>query len=229
VHRIDIAADVAVLTYPLRGFAIDFGRNVTLLRLRDRRVLIHSTAPFAPEDVNTIREFGIAGWLVEATMFHDTFAKAGHGAFPDLPYLAPAGFAKVSGIPTELLSSPPADWTGEISVLQIEGLRFNHEHAFYHHASRTVVLADLLFHFPPETAGWARFFVQKVMRLPRLVGISIFFRFMIRDKERFAQSMRDLLRWDFRQIVVAHREPITADARSVFVRALRERGVAVDG
>ena len=123
MHRIDIAADVAVLTYPLPAFAIDFGRNVTLLRLRDGRLLIHSTAPFTSEDVNAIREFGIPGWLVEATMFHDTYAKAGHTAFPALPYLAPTGFAKLSGLPTEPLDSPPPEWAGEIGVLRIEGLR----------------------------------------------------------------------------------------------------------
>lgn len=37
-----IAADVAVLRFPLRALGIDFGRNVTLLRLRDGRLVIHS-------------------------------------------------------------------------------------------------------------------------------------------------------------------------------------------
>ncbi len=221
-----IAPDVAVLKYPLRALGIDFGRVVTLLRLRDGRLTIHSTAPFAAEDVRAIREFGDPAWLVEATLIHDTFARQAQLAFPGLPYLAPAD---LGGIPVVPLHPPPADWAGEIDMLKIEGLRRIDEHAFFHRASRTLVLADLLFHFPPATRGWPRFFAQKIMRLPRLMGISRFFRFMIRDQELFANSMRELLKWDFQRIVVAHGEPILQDARSTFVAALRERGFSVDG
>jgi hypothetical protein len=58
-----------------------FQRNVTLLRLPDRRLIIHSTAPFEPEDVIAIRRFGEPARLVEATLSHDTFAKGGAGGF----------------------------------------------------------------------------------------------------------------------------------------------------
>ncbi len=66
------------------------------------------------------------------------------------------------------------------------------------------------------------------MRLPRLIGISLFFRLLIRDKDLFARSMRDLLKWDFQQIVVAHGEPITVNARAVFVQALGEFGLTLE-
>lgn len=213
----DLGEDVALLEFPLRGLGIDFGRRVTLLRLQDQRLLIHSSAPFTVDDLAAIRRFGQPAWLVEATTMHDTFADSAQAALPDIPYLTPAR-----------LHPAPPDWSGQIEILRIDGLRKIEEHAFFHRASRTLILADALFHFPPETSGWARFFVQKVMRLPRLLGISLFFRLAIRDKERFARSMRDLLKWDFRQIVVAHGEPITADARAVFVRALRERGFLLE-
>lgn len=217
-----IAPDVAVLRFPLRALGIDFGRNVTLLRLRDGRLVIHSTAPFSARAIDAIRRFGEPAWLVEATLMHDTFAKEARTAFPGIPYLAPAGFAKVSGLAIEPLTSPPSAWADEIDVLPIAGLRKPNEHAFFHRNSRTLVLADLLFHFPAEIEGWPRFFVRQVMRLPRLTGISIFFRLMIRDKQAFQRSMKALLRYDFRQIVVAHGEPIESDAKGEMEKALRE-------
>lgn len=217
-----IAPDVAVLRFPLRALGIDFGRNVTLLRLRDGRLVIHSTAPFSARDIDAIRRFGEPAWLVEATLMHDTFAKEARTAFPGIPYLAPAGFAKASGLAIDPLTPPPLEWAGEIDVLPIAGLRMPNEHAFFHRNSRTLVLADLLFHFPAEMQGWPRFFVRQVMRLPRLVGISIFFRFMIRDRQAFQHSMKALLGYDFRQIVVAHGEPIESDAKSEMEKALRE-------
>src|SRR5437763_16787267 len=88
-----IADDVMLISFPWRTLGIDFRRNVTLLRLADGRVVVHSTAPFTQQDIAAIRRFGEPNWLVEATLMHDTFAKHGRAAFPDLPYLAPGDFA----------------------------------------------------------------------------------------------------------------------------------------
>ena len=225
----EIAPGVAVMQYPLRAFGIDFRRCVTLLRLADGRVVIHSSAPFTAEDAVAIRRFGVPSWLVEATLMHDTFARPVSAVFPDLPYLAPDGFAKLSGVPTRPLYPPPSAWAGEIEVLKVEGLRKINEHALFHRASRVLVLADLFFHFPVDSRSWPRFFARYIMRLPRLSGVSAFVRLMIRDREAFAFSMKKMLKWDFEQIVVGHGEPIQNDAKRIVAQALRDRGFAIDG
>jgi hypothetical protein len=217
-----LADDVAVMRYPLRAFGIDFGRNVTLLRLRDGRLVVHSTARFTPEDVAAIRRFGEPAWLLDATRMHDTFAREARLALPAISYLAPA---VIKGIPTIPLVPPPLDWKGQIEVLKIDGLRKIDEHAFFHSASRTLVLADLLFHFPPQTHGWSRFFVRRIMRLPQLIGVSAFFRLMIRDREAFRRSMASVLDWDFDRVIVAHREVIETDGRRHLRDALSACGV----
>ena len=61
------------------------------------------------------------------------------------------------------------------------------------------------------------------MRLPQLVGISVFFRMMIADPRAFSRSARRLLEWDFQQIVVAHAEPIREKARGILEKALRDQ------
>jgi hypothetical protein len=217
-----IADDVVLMTFPWRTLGIDFRRNVTLLRLANGRVVVHSTAPFTEQDIAAIRRFGEPSWLVEATLMHDTFVKEGRAALPDIPYLAPDGFAKATGVQTASLLPPPREWEGEIDVLRIDGVRMN-EHALFHRRSRTLVVADLFFSFPEEISGWPRFFVRQVMRLPRLFGISSFYRlFVIRDKEAFARSMSALLALDFERLVVAHWQPIDKDAKRGVEKASRE-------
>lgn len=221
-----IANDVMLLSFPWRTLGIDFRRNVTLLRLADGKVVVHSTASFTEQDVPAIRRFGEPGWLVEATLMHDTFAKQARAALPDIPYLAPEGFAKAAGVQTKSLLPPPQEWDGEIDVFKIDGVRMN-EHALFHRRSRTLVLADLFFSFPEETSGWPRFFVRHVMRLPRLFGISSFYRsFIIRDKEAFARSMSALLALDFERLVVAHYEPIETEAKRVVEKAVANTGLS---
>lgn len=162
------------MSFPWRTLGIDFRRNVTLLRLSDGRVVVHSTAKFTDEDIAAIRRFGEPAWLVDATLMHDTFAKEARTRLPEISYLAPKGFTKTSGVPTEPLWPPPAAWAEQIDVLKIDGARMN-EHALFHRRSRTLVVADLFFSFPSETRGWPRFFMRHFMRLPRLFGISAFY------------------------------------------------------
>ena len=217
-----LADDVVLISFPWRTLGIDFKRNVTLLRLRDGRMIIHSTARFTGQDVAAIRRFGQPVWLVEATLMHDTFAKEGHQVFPDLRYLAPEGFAEASGISTTSLCPPPSDWTGEIDVFKIDGVRSN-EHALFHRRSRTLVVADLFFSFARDIQGWPRFFVRHLMRLPRLFGVSAFFHlFAVRDKEAFRHSVNALLDLDFERLVVAHSEPVDEEAKRAVEQALRD-------
>jgi len=215
-----IADDVMLISFPWRTLGIDFRRNVRLLRLADRRVVVHSTAPFTGQDIAAIRRFGEPSWLVEATLMHDTFAKEGRKALPNIPYLAPDGFAEATEVPTESLLPPPRDWDGEIDVFKIDGARMN-EHAFFHRRSRTLVVTDLFFSFPEETSGWPRFFVRHIMRLPRLFGISFFYRrLVIRDKPAFEQCIRTLLNLDFERMIVAHWKPIETNAKRAVEQAL---------
>lgn len=218
-----IADDVALLQYPFRVFGIDFARNVTLLRLRDGQVVIHSTAPFTPEDVAAVRKFGDPSWMIDVTLLHDTFAQQGRAALPNVRYLAPAGFSEISGVVTESLFPAPIDWVDQIDVLPIEGTR-KHEHAVFHRHSRTLVVADLIFSFGASAGSWERFFVRHVMRLPRLRGVSVFFKMLISDRAAFERSMAHLLELDFTRLIVAHRDMIETDGKAVLNQALRDRG-----
>jgi hypothetical protein len=57
------------------------------------------------------------------------------------------------------------------------------------------------------------------------MGISAFFRLMIRDKEAFGRSMTKVLGWDFERVIVAHREVIETGALRHLRDALSACGV----
>ena len=116
---------------------------------------------------------------------------------------------------------PPQEWEGEVDVLKIDGVRMN-EHALFHRRSRTLVVADLFFSFPEETSGWPRFFVRHVIPLPRLFGISFFYRrLVIQDKPAFKRSMHMLLNPEFERMIVAHWKPLEINAKRAVEQALR--------
>jgi hypothetical protein len=219
-----LAENVWILKYPLKLLGLEAGRTVTVVRVRSGKVVIHSTAPFTDEDVLQIHALGEPAWMLDATLFHDTFAAEGKNAFPAARYLAPPGFAPRSGISTEPVWPPP-EWGGELEVLPLAGMKAN-EHFVFHRPSRTLIVCDCLFNFGQSGSPWARFVVRRLMGLKNGIGMSAFFRFMIRDRASFKTSIASALEWDFDRIVVGHGEVIATDARQVFLRELEARDLA---
>ena len=221
-----LAENVWVLRFPLRLFGMAIGRTVTIIRLASGRLVIHSTAPFTPAHVAAIRQLGEPAWLLDATLFHDSFTAEGSAAFPGVPYLAPEGFSKVSGVTTAPLTPPPLEWAAELEVLELGGMPKVREHAVLHRPSRTLIVGDLLFNFGPGASGWTRFFARHVMRLKKFVGMSPFFRLMIRDRAAVLRSVEAMMTWDFDRVVVGHGEIIANNGKQRLQEVLAAAGVA---
>src|SRR5688572_8279859 len=98
-----LAENLWVMRFPLGLLGTQIGRTVSIIRLRTAELVIHSTAPFTPGEVDAICKLGSPRWLLDATRFHDTFARLGHAMFPTSAYLAPEGFA----VPGEPLRPAP--------------------------------------------------------------------------------------------------------------------------
>lgn len=218
-----IAENVWLLRYPLPIFGNDFGRTVTVVRLKSGKLVIHSSAPFAAQEIAAIHELGEPAWLLDATLFHDSFASQGCRAFERVPYLAPAGFREVSGVQTRPLSPSPNEWNGELDVFPLAGMPKVREHVFYHRASRTLIVCDLFFSFGKSGSAWMPFILRYVLRLKNGVGMSGFFRFMIKDRAAFIHSLRPLLSLDFERIIVGHGDIIKRDAQRIFREELTAR------
>ena len=208
--------------------ACRIGRVVSVMRLESGRTVIHSTANFASEHLSEIRELGDPGWLVEATNFHDTCAKAGRSAFPEIPYLVPPGFGGAFELDATPISEPPSEWGDELSVIEIGGMPKIREHAFFHRPSKTLVLADLCFNLPPEAGRWTHGFLRVASGIRKYPGMSRLFRFHIKDRAAFVESMQKIASLDIERIVVAHGDPLVDNAKSKFLDVLASNGFDIN-
>ncbi|MBA2269197.1 MAG: hypothetical protein H0W20_01190 [Chthoniobacterales bacterium] len=221
-----VAENVWVMRFPLRLLGVAIGRNVTIIRLASGKIVIHSTAPFMPADVAAIRQVGEPGWLLDATRFHDSFVEEGRAAFPAVPYLAPGDLAKGTAGETAPLTPAPSEWAGELEVLELDGMPKVREHVMFHRPSRTLIVGDVLFNFGRGASGWTRFFARHVMRLKEFIGMSPFFRLMIRDRDAFRSSVAAMMRWDFDRVIVGHGEIIARGGKERLRDVLSLAGVA---
>ena len=220
-----LAENLWLLEYPLSVLGTQHGRNVTVIRLRDGRLVLHSMAPFTEADREGIRERGEPAWLVEAMLLHDTYAAEGRKCFPGVPFLGPEGFEEIVGFPVAPLVPPPSDWAGEVEVALIRGAPRLGEHAFLHLPSRTLIVADLIFNFDAGETGWNRFFHRHVAGFRRYPGTSRIFRWFVSDREALRRSIEELLSWDFDRIVVGHGKVIEREGKELLCRALDDAGL----
>lgn len=210
--------------YPLKALGVDFRRNVTVVRLSNGDLVVHSTAPFAPADVAEIRKAGPVRWLLDAMLDHDTFAKAGRQAFPEATFLAPDGFSQRVGFSCQPLVPAPPEWGQELEVLRIEGAPAFSEHVFFHRPSRTLIVADLIMNFEEVASPWARLLVRAGIGADHNPGTSRRLKLAIKDRPAFRASIAAMLKWDFDRVVVGHGSPLTQDAKARVVRLFERDG-----
>ncbi len=211
-----------VLHFPFRLLGANLGKTTTVMRLASGELAVHSGAPFAADDVAAIRSLGPVRWVLEATRMHDTFAPDLRRAFPEAEMLVPAGFPVTSETiaPSRVLGKPPEAWAGEIEVLPLRGIPVMREFAVLHRASRTLVLADLIFNLPLAPEERVPFFLRWVSGFKRFPGTSRLVRMSVRDRPAFARSVEALLACDIERVVVGHGEVIEQDAKRILSEAL---------
>lgn len=215
-----LAENLWILRYPLSLIGLPIGRTVTVLRLSSGGVIVHSTAPFSPGEVASIRDLGAPLWLVDATLFHDTYSREGSRAFPDAPYLVPEGFPARERTQMQPLLPAPAEWAGEIDVLLLAGMPAVREHVMLHRPSRTLIAADLVFNWADTDRGWQSWILRQLTGVKHPPQMSRIYRKMIRDRAEFAASVRQLMQWDFDRVIPAHGEVITSGGKEQLRQAL---------
>jgi hypothetical protein len=219
-----IAGNLWLLAYPLKMLGADFRRNVTLIRLRSGKLVIHSTAPFSPEDVAAIRRLGEPGWLLDGILRHDTFAQEGRLAFPGIPYLAPEGFPELAGFATMPIVPAPIEWDGELLALEIQGAPEARDTALFHVPSRTLILTELVFNFGSDEPIWTELLLCAAVGVRHHPGMSRPVKAGVKDEAAFRSSLATILGWDFDRVIVGHGDVIENGGKAKLRSALAAAG-----
>ena len=221
-----IAPNLWLLRYPLRMLGVNLGRNVAIIRLASGNLIVHSTGPFTARDVVAINALGEPAWIVEALLRHDTFAREGRNAFPSAHYLAPDGFSRSAGLPTEPLIPPPTEWAEEIAVAGIDGAPQFGEVVMLHRPTKTLIVAELIFNFGSEHDLWTRLFLWLATVGGRCEpGMTFPYKLAIKDAMAYSASVRRILAWDFDRIIVGHGTPIESGGKEKLRSTLRAAGM----
>jgi hypothetical protein len=207
--------------YPVRYAGARFLARTTIIRLKDRSLLIHSPCEMREELAAEIATLGEVAHIVAPGTFHYFHVASCQRAFPAAQtYICPGIERKRPEIAFDWLlgDRSPAPWAEEIDQVLIRGTRFISEVAFFDRVSRTLVLVDLVENIGDATPGTdrvLRFWWKVVMRMWNRARPAPEYQLGWGHKRAVAASLGRILEWDFERVVIAHGDPIEKDARAV--------------
>lgn len=114
-------------------------------------------------------------------------------------------------------------WDGQIAQLLVRGSRTHKEVAFFHKASTTTILTDLIEAF--ETAKlparcrpfvWLNGIDDSDGKTPPLI------RWTFRDQQDFAEDIEAIVGWGARRVIIAHGRWYARDGTAELERAFRK-------
>jgi hypothetical protein len=213
-----------------RGFktaGIPVASRMTVVRFDDGRLWIHSPVRFGEAVAEQLRSLGTVAWIVAPNRFHHLFAGHARRMFPDAAlYGAPGLAAKrpdLTGL-IELGDTVPPEWAGNLDQVCIRGVPLVNEVAWFHRASATLIMTDVLQcwcgDLPWPAALYGRLTgVFRHLDVPRTV------RLVTRDRALIAGSARAILQWPFTRVITGHNAIVEQDAHAAVARAFSRFGV----
>ncbi len=202
----ELASDLWVTERPLRFAGVEVGTRMSVIRLRDGGLFVHSPVLPDPDLRKELDALGPVRFVAAPNRFHHLYVGDFISAYPESEcFCAPGLDAKRSDLPWAgtLADEAPAGWAGQIEQRLFQGFTLANEVLFLHRASRTLLATDLVFNVGPEAPLSTRLLFRVLGGYDRF-GSTRLERLLIRDRPAARASLERILEWDFERVILAH-------------------------
>lgn len=197
--------------YPLRTMGMVFPARMTVIRLDQGRLFLHSPLPLTTGLKHQLDALGRVSYVVAPNSFHHLFA-AEYAVYPEAElFIAPGLEKKRRDLKYHAVlgDTPPAQWAGRIDQVRLAGAAVLNEVVFFHRASRTLILTDLAANVGRTASAPARLYFRLAGTYGRL-GQNRLIRWLVRDRRAARRSVERMLQWDIERMLMAHGAPLTS-------------------
>jgi hypothetical protein len=189
-----------------RVLGLQFGRRLTIARLSDGTLWLNAPIKPEPDVVNAINTLGRVAHIVGPNTFHDAFLADSQIIWPQALLHGAPGLARANKklrVDHTLTNQPASAWADVFDQHVMQGVPALNETVFLHHASRSLIIADLAFNFGPDRDAFSRF-IFKLYGVQGRFKPSPLLKSVIKDRSALQSSLTHILSWDFDRIIVGH-------------------------
>jgi hypothetical protein len=211
--------DVYTDTRRAKFFGVECGSRMTVIKLDDGGLFIHSPVALDAATRASIDALGEVRAVVSPSIFHHLHVRAWMDAYPG------AHFAACPGLewkrPDLAFHSILGDvghplWRGALEQVYFSARREN-EVVFYFAKRKLFICADALLNISTLPQRDARLVARLIGNTAP--GVGWLEPFMIRDRRLARRQADRILEWDFDRAILSHGAPVERDAHAVFRRA----------
>ncbi|HEY4016379.1 MAG TPA: DUF4336 domain-containing protein [Polyangiaceae bacterium] len=205
--------DGPLVVYSLGPLRVPFPTRMALVRLHDGSLFVWSPTELDARLAFEVGRLGEVKHLVSPNRLHYSHIGAWKKAFPGaIAWASPGARERAAShgsgavFDRNLREGPDDAWGAEIDQLVFRGSRVLEEVVFFHRASRTLMLADLIENFERDKVGGAAHFVLGLAGVADPDGsapLDMRLTFLgHRDMAR--RCLGRVLAWDPARVVIAH-------------------------
>lgn len=214
----------------IRFYGMPFSTRACVVRLANGDIWVHSPTWLSDGLRDEVAALGPVAHLVAPNWIHYAYVPEWQAAFPDALAWAAPGVAKRAAkkgmairFDADLGERAEAPWAGEIEQMIVEGSPIHREVVFFHVASKTLILTDLIENFEAHKLPWW------MRLLTRVAGIADPDGKMPPDMKASFAGHRDQLRaavermiaWGPERVILAHGRWYERDGVAELKRAFR--------
>ncbi len=204
---------------PQRFLGLQVGSRMTVVRLADDSLLLHSPVAATASLVGQVLALGPVSCLVAPNRFHHLHVQSWQQACPAArTWVAPGLTAKrpdlrIAGV---LCDQPEPAWAEVLEQLLVQGFPLANEVVFFHRATATLVATNLAFNFGADSPALTRLAVWLGRGGP--LRTTVLERLAVRDRAAHRASLECILAWPFERVVVAHGDICEHGGREALAR-----------
>jgi hypothetical protein len=209
-----VAADVWIVDGPeirfgYLGITLPFPTRMTILRLRDG-LFVHSPVALTPELAEAVDRLGPVRFIVAPNTIHYWWVSDWTAHYPAAQTFGAPGLDKSAKRPVAvdivLTDTPPEAWSDEVDQVLFSGDVMN-EVCFFHRASRTAILTDLIENFEPGRVrnSFLRWLVKRAHAADPDGSAPYDMRLSFsRHRKAMRQGVNRMLAWEPERVLLAH-------------------------
>lgn len=203
--------DGPIIRFGMPWPEMPFPTRMTVIRVRDDDLFIHSPTPLVPELRAEIDKAGRPRWIIGPNRIHYWWIPEWKTAFAGADvYLAPRIAQQAGGhidfdfFPLDRDNAYP--WDPEIATLPVKG-SYMTEVEFFHRPSRTLILTDFIENFEPGKLDsfvlrwltWLGGVQDPDGQMPRDMRLTF-----AKQKPQLRAAVEKMISWDPERIILAH-------------------------